>query len=458
MNKNEEIRKQIIEKLVKTRKQKHISQSELAKLMNIKASNLSRIESGEQNITLDTFLDYCNFIGNDPVDMVAETSFVYHADNVEYCLKIYDDVLIEFEYPDNDNVKITKINNDLIHLLPLGLELNDKSLLKWLKTRTIPSNRMYVEEILKTYGLNLDDKKAIIDVCLGLSLNDSYWVVPKDFDGKFERFNLYDNPLDEIIEFVAYTGHVYTNNNKKYTTSPEFTTGGMFRKTWHRDNDGILYLYKTGTEGFSNSGLEPYSENMAYQIGERMGLDCVKYDLVKYKGYTATKCEIFTNIDTSYVPIGKIVTSGGIEACVDYYDSMGNEFPNAIRSMLIFDALIYNEDRHFGNFGVLRDNKTGEIVAPAPLFDHGLSLFCYATKDRYEEDNGFKKYALTRTTPYGLTFNEIARKYITTYQKTQLRRLINFKFKGINKEQFDSKRLELIEQHLQNRIQELLNM
>ena len=455
---NKIIRKQIIENLVKIRKQKHISQNELAKLMNIKPSNLSRIESGEQNITLDTFLDYCSYIGNDPVDIVAETSFIYSADNDEYCLKIYDDVLIEFIYPDNNTVNITKINNDLINLMPLDLELNNEGLLKWLNNRSIPSNRMYVDEILKTYGLSINDKKAIIDVCLGLSLNDSYWIVPKNFDGKFERFNLYDNPLDEIIEFVAYTGHVYTNNNRKYTTSPEFTTGGTFRKTWHRDNNGTLYLYKTGSVGFSNSGLEPFSENMAYQIGERMGLDCIRYDLVKYKGYTSTKCEIFTNIDTSYVPIGRIVRSGGIEACVDYYDSIGREFPNAIRSMLVFDALIYNEDRHFGNFGILRDNKTGEIVAPAPLFDHGLSLFCYATKEDYERDGGFKKYALTRTAPYNLSFDEIAKKYITTYQKTQLRRLINFKFKGIGEDQFDPKRLVLIEQHLQDRVQELLSI
>ena len=45
--------------------------------------------------------------------------------------------------------------------------------------------------------------------------------------------------------------------------------------------------------------------------------------------------------------------------------------------MLVFDALIYNEDRHFGNFGVLRDNHSGNIIAPAPIFDNGLSLFCY---------------------------------------------------------------------------------
>ena len=458
MNNNEGIRKQIIDNLVKTRKKKHISQIELSKLMNIEPSNLSRIESGQQNITLDTFLDYCKYIGNDPVDMLAETSFVYHADNKEYCLKIYDDILIEFEYPDNDSTKIKYINNDLIHLMPLDLKLNDDGLLDWLKNRTIPTNRMYVTEILKTYGLSIDDKKAIIDVCLGLSLNDSYWIVPKDFDGKFERYNLYNNPLDEILEFVAYTGHIYTNNNRKFTTSPEFTTGGMFRKTWHRDNDGILYLYKTGSEGYSNSGLEPFSENMAYQIANKMGLDCVKYDLVKYKGYLSTKCEIFTNIDTSYIPIGKIIKQGGIETCVKYYDSLGQEFSNSIRSMLIFDALIFNEDRHFGNFGILRDNKTGQIVAPAPLFDHGLSLFCYADKNEYEKDNSFKRYSLTRTTPYGFSFDEICKKYITTYQKTQLRRLINFKLEKFNKDGYDQNRLELIEQFIQNRAQEILNM
>ena len=62
-------------------------------------------------------------------------------------------------------------------------------------------------------------------------------------------------------------------------------------------------------------------------------------------------------------------------------DTVGKDFAEQIRSMLVFDALIYNEDRHFGNFGVLRDNHTGSIIAPAPIFDNGLSLFCYAGKE-----------------------------------------------------------------------------
>lgn len=458
MNRNEEIRQQIIKNLVKRRKEKHISQAELAKGMNIKTSNLSRIESGKQNITLDTFLDYCNFLGNDPVDIVADASFVYTSDNLYYYLKIYDDVLIEFEYKDNSSVKIIKVNEELKHLFPLDLRLTDDGLLEWLATRTIPENRRFVEEILKTYSLNIDDKKGIIDVCLGLSLNDSYWVVPKDFEGTFKRYNLYENPLDELLEFVAYTGHVYTNNNKKFTTSPEFTTGGMLRKAWHRDENGVLCLYKAGTEGFANTGKEPYSEYMAYQIATKMGLNCVKYDLVNYKGFLTTKCEIFTNIDTSYIPIGRIVTSGGIEACIDYYDSLGQEFSNEIRSMLVFDALIYNEDRHYGNFGVLRENKTGIIVSPAPIFDNGLSLFCYATKDKYEEDGNFRKYALTRYPPYDLSFIEVCKKYMGPLQRTQLRRLINFKFDRSIEKEFGRKRLDAIEEQIQYRVKQLLEL
>ena len=35
--------------------------------------------------------------------------------------------------------------------------------------------RAFVDEILKTLGLSHNDTKGIIDVCKGLSLNDSYW-------------------------------------------------------------------------------------------------------------------------------------------------------------------------------------------------------------------------------------------------------------------------------------------
>lgn len=42
--------------------------------------------------------------------------------------------------------------------------------------------------------------------------------------------------------------------------------------------------------------------------------------------------------------------------------------------MVLLDALVFNTDRHPYNFGVLRDQTTGEPLSLAPIFDHNLSL------------------------------------------------------------------------------------
>ena len=80
-------------------------------------------------------------------------------------------------------------------------------------------------------------------------------------------------------------------------------------------------------------------------------------------------CEIFSGLDYSFVPVGRLVTKGGMEAVRAFYEGLGPEFVDALNEMLVFDAVICNTDRHFGNYGVLVDNKTNKIVCPAPLFD-----------------------------------------------------------------------------------------
>ena len=59
-------------------------------------------------------------------------------------------------------------------------------------------------------------------------------------------------------------------------------------------------------------------------------------------------------------------------------------YKKALHDMLVFDAIICNTDRHFGNFGFLVDNKTNMIIAPAPRFDHSNSLFNFAGRDDLE--------------------------------------------------------------------------
>lgn len=123
--------------------------------------------------------------------------------------------------------------------------------------------------------------------------------------------------------------------------------------------------------------------------------------------------------------------------------------------MLIFDALIYNEDRHFGNFGLMVDNKANRPCAFAPLFDHGLSLFNYAMP---EDLPRLDEYAKTRSSAYGVPFENIVKEFITVRQKEQLRKMIGFRFARHSSYNLPAARLNALERHLQKRVRELLDI
>ena len=375
----------------------------------------------------------------------------------EYMLRLYDTDMLAFDLSEQGieglKVKILWINDAKEHLLPLEMERTDSGVLKWLQKRVIPKNRAYVAEILKTFGLSINDTKGIIDICKGLSLNDSYWVVPRDFTGTFAQYNLYENRFSEILSLVAYTG--IGQSDAAFTTSPELTTNGMLPKAWRFIPGEGIYLYKGGTFGAANTGNEPYSEYYASQVAQAMGLNAVTYELENWKGITASRCKLFTDIDTAYIPIGRIVREGGLKACLDYYKELGEDPYEQVKSMLVFDAVIYNEDRHFGNFGVLRDNHSGEIIGAAPVFDNGLSLFNFAMPDDFKD---LDSYAKTRGTPYGVSFESICREVMGPVQARQLRRLIGFTFRRHPKLNLPEYRLQAIEKHMQSRVQLLLRL
>ena len=375
----------------------------------------------------------------------------------EYMLRLYDTDMLAFDLSEQGieglKVKILRINDAKEHLLPLEMERTDSGVLKWLQKRVIPKNRAYVAEILKTFGLSINDTKGIIDICKGLSLNDSYWVVPRDFTGTFAQYNLYENRFSEILSLVAYTG--IGQSDAAFTTSPELTTNGMLPKAWRFIPGEGIYLYKGGTFGAANTGNEPYSEYYASQVAQAMGLNAVTYELENWKGITASRCKLFTDIDTAYIPIGRIVREGGLKACLDYYKELGEGPYEQVKSMLVFDAVIYNEDRHFGNFGVLRDNHSGEIIGAAPVFDNGLSLFNFAMPDDFKD---LDSYAKTRGTPYGVSFESICREVMGPVQARQLRRLIGFTFRRHPKLNLPEYRLQAIEKHMQSRVQLLLRL
>jgi len=449
-------RQEIIKKITSERWFKNMSQEELARLVETKRSNISRIESGRQNVSIDQLIRMADAMGSS-LNIVMEDILPY-GDVREYSVRLFDDELFSFSFSEGPQQipVLDSVNSELTHLLPAGLELSDEGLLRWLEGRSIPKNREFAGTILSTLGLDINNIKGIIDVCRGLSLNDSYWIVPKGSNLKFDDFNLFENDFSPVLSLVAFTG--YGRSRTKLTTSPELTTNGMLRKGWRYFGKNDIWLYKGGTQDAANAGNEPYSEVYACQVAERMGLNAVHYELARWKGILASRCRLFTDKNTSFVPIGQLVKSGGITACIDYYSALGDDYYQQLASMLVFDAVILNEDRHFGNFGLLRDNRSGRIIAPAPVFDNGNGLLCYAMKSDFDGD--LDSYIAQRKNPYGpgFSFDELCKMVIGPKQRAQLRRLINFSFTASDVSDLPAWRLAALEELIQKRVRSLLEL
>lgn len=374
-----------------------------------------------------------------------------------YTLMHFDTPLVVFsaERQVEANIKILAVHEENKNLFPLDLaELSESGIESWIRHRSIPKNRAYVDTLLSSLGLSINRPFDLIRVSKGLSLNDCYWLKQEDSRDSFDSVNLYDNRFSRVLGQIAFTGYG-SSNVSGLTSSPEFTTNGMLPKCWRRI-DGKIYLYKGGTMGASNTGNEPYSEFYAYQIGKILGVNAVPYSLSKWKNTLCSTCELFTSKDVSFVPVGRIVRSGGMQAVRAYYKKLGEEFEKALNDMFIFDALIFNTDRHYGNFGFLIDSHTNEIIAPAPLFDHGNSLFHFASVDALKSKKSFLKYAETQMPCVYDDYVAEAKRALTHEWRSAIRRLLDFKLPRHSRYNLSKERLNLIEYAVSQRAAELL--
>lgn len=374
-----------------------------------------------------------------------------------YELRHFDTALMQFsatEDTSSPDIEILWLSDENKALLPLDMTADSDSISRWLRHRTIPKNRAYVHSFLSKCGLNLNRPMSILSVSKGLSLNDCYWVVEEGFEGSFSEYNLYDNRFSRVLGLIAFTGYG-SSVRTSLASCPEFTTNGMLPKCWRRES-GSIKLYKGGTCGASNTGNEPYSEFYAAQIAEVLGINAIGYGLSKWQGELCSTCELFTSKDYSFMPVGRLVTKGEMKAVREYYVSLGEEFVSALDDLLVLDAVICNVDRHFGNFGFLVDNRTNKIAAPAPLFDHGNSLFNLAGRDALVSDDALGEYADTLMPCVYDDFIGTAKNVLSNRHREGLRRLLSFRFKRHSRYNLDKKRLDLIENQIHKRAKELL--
>ena len=275
--------------------------------------------------------------------------------------------------------KLAKIHNE--RHLPIGVQvfktgIDRKALNDWWCGRCIPASRAGIDAALQNIGISAPT--FLLEKCYGLSLSDHYWISPEGSGLCWENVNFFTNGFSKDMGDILF-GHEPDAHDRVSLMSPDNTSDGWLRKKWII-SDGKRYLMKGGSGDYSQ---EPYNEVIASEIMCRLEISHITYTLTIESGKPYSLCENFVTPETELVPTWRVVESmkksnqdSAYTHLLRCCDKLGiADTPLAIDRMLIVDYIISNEDRHYNNFGFVRNAETLEWLGFAPIFDSGTSLW-----------------------------------------------------------------------------------
>ena len=308
---------------------------------------------------------------------------------VIYQLMNKDNIVLEFIKTDTLEGQFKIVKEYKNQTRPYLLSKNSNELDTWINNRAIPNNREYIDRVLLSLNLDSKERFNLLLVNHGTSLNDTCWIREKDEPNikgealKWKDVSLYSG-FKENLGLISFFGNTSSLGGK--IKSPELTTQGMLRKAWRIIDDNI-YLYKANTYGYANAGNEMYSEVVAFQVAELLGLDSIKYEMAKWNDIECVRSKLFTSEQFGYLTMTEYLTRELGSKTKWRYNDICRVIPepciNELNDLMVFDFIIENKDRHFSNFGFLVDNDTGEIKGLAPIFDNGYSLLNFEMEDDF---------------------------------------------------------------------------
>ncbi|MDR1209459.1 MAG: excisionase [Clostridiales bacterium] len=250
-------------------------------------------------------------------------------------------------------------------------ELND-----WLKGRSIPASRAGIRDLYTRLGR--ESTEYLILKCYALSLSDHYWLRPKESAVSWSDVNFFENDFSRDVGEMLF-GREPADKKRINLMSPDNTSEGWLKKKWIIA-DGKRKLVKGGSEPFKQ---EPFNEVVASAIMKRLGIPHVPYMLTFDGGEPLSVCDNFLSVETELISAWKVFHSLTMrDADTDFThflrccDSLGiGDVRADIEKMLTLDYIIANEDRHFNNFGFIRNANTLKWLGLAPIFDCGTSLW-----------------------------------------------------------------------------------
>ena len=380
--------------------------------------------------------------------------------NISFTLMHLNQKVVDLLFDDKGYIKATG-NIYAINHLPVG-SLDDKgrlsfaNLTEWWNERSIPLSRSGIQDVFDK--LEITNSQALLLKCFALSLSDQYWIKPKEEDISWEDINFFHHNFSEDVGELLLGGEL--KNKDLDLSSPDNTSVGNLKKRWKIAGHKRI-LIKGGSNPFRQ---EPYNEVVASKVASVLNIPHIVYTLKEIDGYPYSECEDFikededlipaylinktlkkSNNDSSYTHLLKCTEKLGIKGFKEYLDRL-----------IVLDYIIANEDRHFNNFGVIRNSKTLEFIGPAPIYDSGSS-FGY---NKISAD--IKAFKDIETKPFKNNLLDQL-KLVSSFDWLDIKQLDNIKanikswFTALESKYLDEERIKAISEAIIIRIDYLIN-
>ncbi|MCI9312201.1 MAG: excisionase [Erysipelotrichaceae bacterium] len=301
---------------------------------------------------------------------------------MNYILMSKDIEILKFSY-DSETHTVTKIDR-VMHpeYAPLGVMeyktgITRKALNNWWKDRSIPASRSRLKEVMAE--MDIHSSVELLERCFGLSLSDQYWIKEERSEIEWKDVNFFENDFSEDMGKLLMGQMNYSDGLNVF--SPDNSSDGNLKKKWKIINH-IRCLMKGGNS-FNNQ--EPFNELVATKLYERIldQRDYVPYELIQENDLYYSVCPTMVNTDEELVAayyIDRAMKQRGNDSLYTHFleACRSLNIPNAklqIDKMIVCDYIIANYDRHYRNFGAIRNIVTLKWVGIAPIFDSGSSLW-----------------------------------------------------------------------------------
>lgn len=295
---------------------------------------------------------------------------IMHIDTVAACIdlqgrcEIYNENFLPY------NLYLEESEDDIDTLVN-----NINNFYYWCATRVLPLDRQYAKEILNSVGATQTvtdrDRAKIAMAYRCLTLTDVFWIRTRGESVRFEDVNLYGRHLNEALVYVALRGKQMTVDNKEL--AQDLSTNGCFPKAWIRADDGFRLLKDGGMDVVER-------EILASKVCRCFQCEQVLYEEDFFDNEKVSSSKIMTS------PKYGIVSREVFEIYAANHDIEPLKYiikldEYAYYMMNILDYIVGNTDRHWGNWGLLIDNKTNQPVKIHPLMDFNQAFNSYDSID-----------------------------------------------------------------------------